>query len=142
MKLIRTLAVSEREFYTYLEQEMLADYVEGGAVPKLEKGAVFHNGQTDPYAKASLRILDYQPGKLYHAQLSTFSDEIKLSYRTRVIDDQHLEVIYQQELGSLAKQKRHPILSWFSDGVYLGRMTDHLYDIQKKIQAKREATGN
>ncbi|MDD8055156.1 MAG: hypothetical protein PHV15_04660, partial [Thomasclavelia ramosa] len=59
-----------------------------------------------------------------------------IEYSTREVD-KGLEVEFDQIIESFEKKKTNFLMREFSKAVYLGRMTDTLYDMQTKIHNQR-----
>ncbi|WP_418219558.1 DUF3284 domain-containing protein [Clostridium isatidis] len=83
-------------------------------------------------------MLDYKRGSLYKAEIKSIYDTIRISYETKEVDNK-LKIIFNQHIESFESKKHNKFMKFFSEGVYLGRMTDTLYDIQNKIIKERES---
>lgn len=136
MKITRTLKISENEFYDYLEQELLSmiDQCSSNekSASKIQKGLKYTKNEESTHARIEITILDYQRGSFYKARVKSLTDNVELSYETAVEKD-GLKVIFLQEIESFNKKKRKNLFKSFSEGVYLGRMCDTLFDMEKKI---------
>ena len=60
------------------------------------------------------------------------ADTITISFETELVDD-GLKIVFNQHLEDFENKKQNKVLRMFSEAVYYGRMTDTLYDLQKKI---------
>ena len=138
MKMIRTLDVTQDEFYNYLESEIREQYSK--AKNTLYNGDI-KEGMTYSTAAAehqpmTVTINCYIRNKRYKATIESHVDTITIDYQTEE-SDKGLNIIFIQEIDSFNKQKHNKLMRWFSEGVYYGRMSDTLFDIQKKIHSKR-----
>ena len=141
MKLTRTIKVSEQEFYDHLEQELISTIKECTQrqihSQDIRKGLRYCKNEDNVHARMYVSILDYQRGCRYKAQIKSLSDTITLSYDTEV-EKEGLKVVFHQSIESFEQKKHNKLMKMFSEGIYLGRMSDTIYDIQKKILKKRE----
>ena len=142
MKLTRTLKVSEAEFYDYLECELLTTIYQCSAkelsANDIKKGLNYSKNEDNTNARIDVTILEYQRGSVYKANIKSLTDNIILSYETKVEND-GLTVVFHQYIDSFERKKHNRFMHFFSEGVYLGRMSDMIYGIQKKIITQREA---
>lgn len=141
MKLTRVLKVTETEFYDFLETDLLSNIYQctgkNLSVKDIKKGLKFSKNGQDALARIDISILDYEKGSIYKSKSKSLTDTIIISFETEVIDD-GLKVIFNQHLENFESKKHNRLIRLFSEGVYLGRMTDTLYDIQNKIIKKRK----
>ena len=49
-----------------------------------------------------------------------------------------MKIKMDQIIDGYETKKMNKIFKWFSDGVYLGRMTDTIFEMQKKIEKQRK----
>ncbi len=141
MKLTRILKITEKEFYDFLETDLLSNIHQYTckelSVKDIKKGLKFSKHEQDALARIDVSILDYKRGSVYKSVTKSLADTITISFQTEVVDE-GLKVIFNQHLDSFENKKQNKILRMFSEAVYYGRMTDTLYDIQKKILSNRE----
>ena len=140
MKITRTLEITTEEFYDHLEQGIIESIKKTSSkiIKKadIKKGLKYSTTEHDVYTKTSVKILDYQRGNHYKARINSIMDNIIIEYSTREVD-KGLEVEFDQVIESFEKKKTNFLMREFSKAVYLGRMTDTLYDMQTKIHNQR-----
>lgn len=141
MKLTRTIKVSEDEFYDHLEQELI-DAIQATtqkviSAKDIKKGLSYKKFEDNSHAQVDVQVLDYQRGSLYKVSVKSLTDTITISYETTVEKD-GLKLVFHQNIDSFERKKHNRLMKIFSEGVYFGRMSDTIYDIQKKIIKKRE----
>lgn len=140
MKITRTLQVSEQEFYDYLEQDILSNVQQNSDsclhAQDIKKGLKYSRNKSDRNARIDVMILEYQRGTCYKVEITSLTDTIVLSYET-ITTENGLTVIFHQTIQSFEKKKHKKLMKMFSEGIYLGRMCDVLYDIQTKIQKNK-----
>lgn len=141
MKLTRTLEVTEKEFYDYLEQDLIEKIFKttGKQIKPaaIKKGLKYTLRPEDPMTRINVTIKSYERNQHYHAIIESYSETIVLRYETQRVP-QGLDVTLTQSIESFESQKHNKLMQMFSEAVYLGRMTDMLYDIQSKIVKNRE----
>lgn len=140
MKLTRTLNITQDEFYDCLETDIIHDLYEYQdteiSAADIRKGLKYQKKDKATQADVTLTILNYVRGSIYQASIKTLYDTVIVHYETEMTED-GLKIIFQQHIKSYDTQKHHKLTKWFSDGIYLGRMSDTLFTIQKKINAKK-----
>lgn len=145
MKIIRTLKITSDEFYDFLEMSVLA---QAQADTSARAGARLHRSdiraglrftQGPAAARTTFVITDYVRGLRYCAKSQTTSDTVFVSYHTAA-KEEGLEVTYEQTIQGYEEtaSRQNRLLRGFSDAVYLSRMSNSLYDIQKRILCQRE----
>lgn len=140
MKLTRILKITEKEFYDFLETDLLSNIHQCTgkelSVKDIKKGLKYSKHEEDALTRIDVSILDYERGSTYKSITKSLADTITISFETEVVDD-GLKIIFNQNLENFESKKQNKLLRLFSEAVYLGRMTDTLYDIQKKIMNNR-----
>ena len=140
MKLTRILKITEKEFYDFLESDLLSNIHQYTgkelSVKDIKKGLKFSKHEQDALARIDVSILDYKRGSVYKSVTKSLADTITISFETEVVEE-GLKIIFNQHLENFENKKQNKILRMFSEAVYYGRMTDTLYDIQKKILNNR-----
>ena len=95
MKLIRTLEVSEDEFYDYLESDLVANIqqCEGKdvSVRDIKKGLKYSIHDKKANVRTDVTILEYKRGDYYKARVKSPADTITISYKTEP-DEKGLKV--------------------------------------------------
>ncbi|MEB5952455.1 DUF3284 domain-containing protein [Enterococcus innesii] len=129
MKIKRKLQISENEFYDYLEGELIRECQL--TKTKIEKGLNYK--KTDPkiQLEISVFVINYIRGTLYEVKISSSYETYFLKYTTQE-NENGLEIQFEQHIESFEMKKQNRLMRLFSEGVYLGRMSDTLFDIQKK----------
>jgi hypothetical protein len=141
MKLTRILKINEKDFYDFLENDLLSNIYQCSSkelsVEDIKKGLKYSKYDNDAHTRIDITILEYKRGEFYKSQIKSLMDTITIFYETEVVD-QGLKIIFNQNIESFEKEKHNKLMRMFSEAVYYGRMTDTLYDIQKKITNLRE----
>lgn len=141
MKLTRILKVSEKEFYDYLENDLLHNIYQCTdkklSVKDIKKGLNYTKHENDALVRIDVSILDYKRGEFFKSKIKSMADTITISYETEVVSE-GLKVVFNQYLESFENSKQNKFMRLFSEAVYFGRMSDTLYDLQKKIINQRE----
>ncbi|MGG7059023.1 DUF3284 domain-containing protein [Clostridium tertium] len=136
MKLTRILKITEKEFYDFLETDLLSNIRQCTgkelSVKDIKKGLKYSKHEEDALTRIDVSILDYERGSIYKSITKSLADTITISFETEVVDD-GLKIIFNQHLENFESKKQNKVLRMFSEAVYYGRMTDTLYDLQKKI---------
>lgn len=136
MKITRTLKVTSDAFYDYLEAQISKDILNNTSLQspsvKIEKGLKYTINKNDIHTRKEFKVLEYIRGKAYKAQIKTISDTVTITYETEEIEE-GLRVTLHQVVKSFEEKKQIRIMKAFSELIYLGRMSDTLYDIQKQI---------
>ncbi|GFZ30176.1 hypothetical protein CSC2_07020 [Clostridium zeae] len=141
MKLTRILKITEKDFYDFLENDLLSNINQCNgkelSVEDIKKGLKYSKYDNNAHTRIDISILEYKRGELYKSKIKTFMDTITISYETEVVEE-GLKIIFNQHIESFEKEKHNKLMRMFSEGVYFGRMTDTLYDIQKKILSSKQ----
>lgn len=136
MKLTRILKITEKEFYDFLETDLLSNIRQCTgkelSIKDIKKGLKYSKHEEDALTRIDVSILDYERGSIYKSITKSLADTITISFETEVVDD-GLKIIFNQHLENFESKKQNKVLRMFSEAVYYGRMTDTLYDLQKKI---------
>lgn len=136
MKLTRILKITEKEFYDFLETDLLSNIRQCTgkelSVKDIKKGLKYSKHEEDAITRIDVSILDYKRGSIYKSITKSLADTITISFETELVD-YGLKIIFNQHLEDFENKKQNKVLRMFSEAVYYGRMTDTLYDIQKKI---------
>lgn len=134
MKIKRTLQISENEFYDYLEGELIRECQL--TKTKIEKGLNYKKTDPKTQLEISVFVINYIRGTLYEVKISSSYETYFLKYTTQE-NENGLEIQFEQHIESFEIKKQNRLMRLFSEGFYLGRMSDTLFDIQKKIHEKR-----
>jgi hypothetical protein len=137
MKIKRVLPIEENEFYDYLEAQLLTDSSQSEtSVSKIEKGMKYSKIEPKTKLQINVCVNDYQRGKVYEVTIDSIYERLTINYQTKPTN-KGLEIVFDQQIASHKEVKQNRWFRWFSEGVYLGRMSDTLFDIQKKIEKDR-----
>ena len=140
MRLTRILKITEKEFYDFLETSLLSNIRQCTgrelSIKDIKKGFKYSKHEEDVLTRIDVSILDYERGFIYQSITKSLADTITISFETEVVKD-GLKIIFNQSLENFESKKQNKFLRMFSEAVYLGRMTDTLYDIEKKIMNNR-----
>lgn len=140
MKIKRTIDVTNNEFYDYLETELLNHISlstdKSLAIEDIKKGVTYSNGKSG-HEKIETTIHNYQRDAFYSATVKSFQDTNTITYTTKSMGEK-LEIIYELEVESLKTSNSNKWLKLFSEGVYYGRMSDKLFEIEQQIHKLRE----
>lgn len=141
MKIIRTLKVTQDEFFDCLEENLVNTVNKESKSPisisDIKKGLKYSKNEDDVYARTDFTILEYERGRLYKSKIKSMSDSIVMTYMTKTTDD-GLHVTFEQSILSHETRKQGKFMKNFSELVFLSRMSNQLYDMQNKIFKKRE----
>ncbi len=141
MKLIRTFPITIDEFYDFLESDLLANAAtctsRSLSVNDIKKGFKYSKHDNNAHTRIDVTILDYQRHKHYKSKIKSIADTITIEYETRTCE-KGLEITFNQHFESFETTRHNKFMELFSQAVYLGRMTDTLYDIERKIVNRRE----
>lgn len=136
MKLTRILKITEKEFYDFLETDLLSNIRQCTSkelsIKDIKKGLKYSKHEEDVLTRIDVSVLDYQRGSIYKSVTKSFVDTITISFETEVVAN-GLKIIFNQHLENFERKKQNKAIKMFSEAVYYGRMTDTLYDIQNKI---------
>lgn len=143
MKLTRILKITEKDFYDYLEKDLISDIYQCTSmkigVKDIKKGLKYSKYDNNAHTRIDICILDYKRGEFYKAKIKSIIDTITISYETEVLED-GLKVVFNQNIEDFESKKHNKFMRLFSEAVYYGRMTDILYDIQNKIINNKEGS--
>lgn len=139
MKLIRTFAITSKEFYDYLEQQLIEDIQNTThrkiKLKDIKKGFSYEKKQ----AHSKIEILDYKRNEIYAIRVSSLTDHIDVTYQTYE-DGEGLHITFEQLVDSYesTKDKKNPISKFFHEWISFGRMSNTLYDMRSAIINIRE----
>ena len=144
MKIIRELQVTSDEFYDFLESEFLNQINQADnqtkKIDRLKKGLRYSKLSDNVYTKTDYEILDYRRHETYVIQISSHSEKMITSYRTKPCS-KGLEVTLEQEQNKLTKNSKSKLIKWMGELLYFGRLSENLYKIQGEIEkARKEKT--
>ena len=138
MKVIRDLQITASEFFGVIFAELAAEIRAAGgdavAPEALKTGFTQVHCPEDPALKVTFEIVEYQEDRLYKATRTSAGTTATISYEVTPKDG-GITVVFDYDNGLPVKKS---LFSFFSDTIFLSRMTDKLYDIQKTVINERE----
>lgn len=141
MKIIRELQVTSDEFYDFLESEFLNQINQADnqtkKIDRLKKGLRYSKLSDNVYTKTDYEILDYRRHETYVIQISSHSEKMITSYKTKPCA-KGLEVTLEQEQNKLTKNSKSKLIKWMGELLYFGRLSENLYKIQGEIEKTRK----
>lgn len=138
MKVTRNLQITASEFFGVVFKE-LAEEIENATKEKVDPAA-FHSGYTctysgkDPATKLTFKIVEYREDTFYKAVRTSASVTATITYDV-VPAEAGIAVTFEYSDGS---PKKKGIFGMFFEALYLGRMTDKLYAIQRSVINEKE----
>ena len=141
MKVIRNLEISAGEFFGVVLEELAAEIKSlSGAectAADLHAGYVYIHNPDDVATKVVFEIVEYQEEKLYKAVRTAAEGDLTMIYDV-VPNDKGITVSFTYENTTPAGKAKKGLFGAFSQIIFLSRMTDKLYDIQRTIINRRE----
>ncbi|MGX9766455.1 DUF3284 domain-containing protein [Lactiplantibacillus argentoratensis] len=136
MKIIRTLAVTNTEFYNWLEQQLLTEIQTAtGQVltaTSIKKGLTYRKTAAKTAAQIKIMIDDYQRGIKYQMTAVSPLDTVTVTYLT-TDEGAQTTVTFLEDVDSYRPQQHHWLLRTFSQAMLLGRMSDTLLQLEQQI---------
>lgn len=141
MKVNRDLEITAQEFFDGLFQQVIDDIEKESSKVisknEIKKGFKYiYRGNDKDVMRVTYEVLDYQNNTYYKAKRSSVNGTVTVSYKVKPTE-KGINVEFEQNFP-MSNQTQKGLFKNFSDAVYLGRMTDHLYNIQKKIIFEKE----
>lgn len=140
MKIIRTLEITNEDFFNYLEHDLIDIIAKTGktiTAKDIKKGLKYTTHGEDHFAKVEVTLMEYERGVIYKSRMKSMEDTITLSY-TIEEDPKGIKVTFEQKIQSFETKKMNRLMKGWSEAIYLGRMSDALYEIQKKAIQLRD----
>ena len=141
MKVIRDLEISASEFFGVVLEELAAEVKSLSGkectTADLHQGYTYVQNPDDSATRVVFKIVEYQEEKLYKAVRSSAEGDLTIIYDA-VPNDKGVTVTFTYENTTPSGLKKKGIFGAFSQIVFLGRMTDKLYDIQRTVINRRE----
>lgn len=142
MKVIRNLEITAEEFFHAVFDELIEE-IEKSDKKKFQrtdfkKGFQYVHCAEDAYSRADFEIVDYQEGNFYKCTRTTINGTSTLSYEVTP-NETGITVTFIQE-NVLRKEGKKPnkLFALFSEASTLGRMTDKLYALQRRVMNEKE----
>ena len=141
MKVIRNLEISAGEFFGVVLEELAKEIrsLSGTecAAADLYQGYTYVHNPDDVATKVVFEIVEYQEEKLYKAVRSSAEGEQIITYEVTP-QEKGISVTFDYVNTTPAGQKKKGIFGAFSEIIFLSRMTDKLFDIQRTVINRRE----
>ncbi|MCG0748575.1 hypothetical protein IMAU60057_02282 [Lactiplantibacillus plantarum] len=143
MKIIRTLAVTNTEFYDWLEKQLLIEIQAATGeiltATSIKRGLTYTKTTAKTAAQIKITIDDYQRGIKYQMTAISPLDTITVTYST-IAEGTKTTVTFLEDVDSYRPQQHHWLLRNFSQALLLGRMSDKLLQLEQQIIAHRTTT--
>jgi hypothetical protein len=141
MKVTRNLEISSREFFETvflnLAQEIRTTDKTEVNIGDFRTGYRYVHNPENPALRVSFEIVEYQEEKLYKAVRTAAEGDLTMIYEV-VPNDNGITVSFTYENTTPAGKSKKGLFGAFSQIIFLSRMTDKLYDIQRTIINRRE----
>ena len=141
MKVIRNLEITAGEFFSVVLEELAAEIKSMSgtdcATADLREGFVYVHKPDDAAMKVVFEIVEYQEEKLYKAVRSAAEGDLSITYEV-VPNEKGITVTFTYENTTPAGKAKKGIFGAFSQIVFLSRMTDRLFDIQRTVINRKE----
>lgn len=143
MKVIRDLEITPSEFFSVVLEELVKE------IKSVDKADIrpedIHEGfqhivhAEDPALKVVFEVVAYQEDKHYKSVCTSASGTVTVIYDV-VPTDKGITVtfIYENTTPAGEKAKKKGLFGAFSEIMFLSRMTDRLYGIQRTIINRKE----
>lgn len=136
MKIIRTIKVTETQFYDYLEKNLLEDIQNSRkkqiSISDIKKGLKYTKEDKDSKLITEISIQHYVRGECYRFKVTYMSDSTTIEYRTSPTDE-GLQLTMTQHIQSFEEKTHNKISQALHEAIYLSRMSNAIYDIEKSI---------
>lgn len=142
MKVIRNLEITAEEFFNAVFDELIED-IEKADKKKFErtdfkKGFQYVRCAEDAYSRVDFEIVDYQEGSFYKCKRTSINGTTSLSYEVTPIEKGISVTFIQEIVPRVEGKKPNKLLALFSEANNLGRMTDKLYAIARRVTNEKE----
>lgn len=141
MTVIRNLEISASEFFGVVLEELVKEIksVDQADVRTTDicEGFRYTAHAEDPALKVNFEVVAYQEDKHYKSVCTSAAGTITVVYDV-VPNEKGINVTFSYENTTPAARKKKGILGAFSEIIFLSRMTDRLYDIQRTVINRKE----
>ena len=141
MNVIRDLEISASEFFSVVLEELAAEIksLSGNecTAADLHEGYTYIHNPADPVTKVVFEIVEYQEDKLYKAVRTAAEGSLTIIYDVTP-NEKGITVSFTYENTTPAGRPKKGLFGAFSQIIFLSRMTDKLFDIQRTIINRRE----
>lgn len=141
MTVIRNLEISPSEFFGVVLEELVKEIrsVDQADVRETDicEGFQYTAHAEDPALKVFFEVVAYQEDKHYKSVCTSAAGAITVTYDV-VPTEKGISVTFSYENTTPAGRKKKGLLGAFSEIIFLSRMTDRLYDIQRTVINRKE----
>lgn len=93
MQITRSLKINEKDFYAYLENEIISKINQSKSANDIKKIVKYTKNIHDNYSKIDIIIKEYLKVYIYKFKFKTITDNILISYETKTTEDIRLLLI-------------------------------------------------
>jgi len=141
MKVIRNLEISASEFFGVVLEELVKE-IKSVDQTDLRPTDIYEGFQhiihaEDPALRISFEVVVYEEEKHYKSVCTSASGTVTVIYDV-VPAEKGITVTFTYENTTPAAKKKKGIAGAFSEILFLSRMTDRLYDIQRTVINRKE----
>lgn len=141
MKINRTLHITNEEFFNTLLDNVIKDINKSTnkkiKMSDLKKGFKFtSSSSSNRLLDTSFEITSFERNSFYAAKQTSVNGTRFVSYKITP-DQDGINVEFEQILP-FSEKKHFRLFQCFSEAIFLGRMSDHLFEIQKQVLKKQE----
>lgn len=143
MKVIRNLEITAAEFFHAVFDELIEE-IEKTDKKKFsredfKKGFQYVHCAEDAYSRVDFEIADYQEGSFYKSVRTSINGTAVISYEA-VPNERGITVTFIQEITQRKENSKPPfkLFALFAEANTLGRMTDKLYGLQRRVINEKE----
>lgn len=141
MTVIRNLEISASEFFSVVLEQLAEEIKSLSGIQctaaDLHEGYTYVHNAGDVATKVVFEIVEYQEDRLYKAVRTAAEGDLTVIYDV-VPTDTGITVSFTYENTTPAGQPKKGLFGAFSQIIFLSRMTDKLFDIQRTIINRRE----
>lgn len=142
MKVIRNLEITAEEFFHAVLDELIEE-IEKTDKKRFERsdfktGFQYVHCAEDAYKRVDFEIVDYQEGSFYKCERTTINGVSTLSYEVTPTETGISVTFFQETVFRKEGKKPNKIVSIIGEINSLGRMTDKLYAIQRRVINEKE----
>lgn len=142
MKVIRNLEITATEFFNAVFDELIEE-IEKTDKKKFERtdfktGFQYVHSAEDVYSRVEFEIVDYQEGSFYKCKRTSINGTTTISYEVVPIETGITVTFIQEAADQKETKKAAKLFSLFGEANALGRMTDKLYSIQRRVINEKE----
>lgn len=141
MKVIRNLEISASEFFGVVLEELVKEIKSVDRTDvrptDIREGFQYTAHAEDPALKVSFEVVVFEEDKRYKSVCTTANGTVTVSYDV-VPAEKGITVTFIYENTTPAGGKKKGLFGAFSEIMFLSRMTDRLYGIQRTVINQKE----